>query len=88
MAVQEKINNIQNEKDSLYMEILKESNRSNKVKDIVIFVLISIIAGFVAGLLYVLTNYDISYENNDISTDTGNACLGENCNTGDLNATN
>lgn len=73
MAVQEKLKNIQNEKDSFYVEILKDYKRSNKVKDIVIFVLIGIIALFVAGLIYVLTNYDFSYE--EVSTDVGPAII-------------
>ena len=73
MAVQNKIENIQNEKDSFYMEILKDYKRSNKMKDIVILVLIGIITLFVTGLVYVLVNYDFTYE--EVSTDTGPAII-------------
>ena len=79
MAVQEKINNIQNEKDSFYLEILKDYKRSNKVKDIVIFVLIGVITLFVAGLIYLLTNYDFSFDY--VETETGTAVI----NKGDSN---
>ena len=85
MAVQKKLNNIQNEKDSFYLEILKDYKRSNKMKDIVIFVLIGIITLFVGGLIYVLTNYDFSFDDNVASTNEGNACIGENCNNGEIN---
>ena len=85
MAVQKKLNNIQNEKDSFYLEILKDYKRSNKVKDIVIFVLIGIITLFVVGLIYVLTNYDFAYEANTAETSEGNACIGDTCNNGEIN---
>ena len=84
MAVEKKLNNIQNEKDSFYLEILKDYKRSNKVKEIVIFVLIGIITLFVAGLIYLLTNYNFSFDDNVASTNEGNACVGENCNNGEI----
>ena len=85
MAVENKIENIKNETDTFYNEILKDYKRSNKVKDIVIFVLIGIITLFVGGLVYIFTNYDFSFDDNVASTNEGNACVGENCNNGDVN---
>lgn len=73
MAVEKKIKNIENEKDSFYLEILKDYKRSNKMKDIVIFVLIGIITLFVAGLIYLLTNYDFSFDY--VDTETGQAII-------------
>lgn len=73
MAVEKKIKNIENEKDSFYLEILKDYKRSNKMKDIVIFVLIGIITLFVVGLIYLLTNYDFSFDY--VDTETGQAII-------------
>ena len=49
----------------------------------VICVLLLIIFLFVGGLVYFITNYDLTYE--EVSTDTGNACIGDNCGNGDIN---
>ena len=49
----------------------------------VICVLLLIIFLFVGGLVYFITNYDLAYE--EVSTDTGNACIGDKCGNGDIN---
>lgn len=71
MAVQEKIKEVEMEKDTFYMEILKDYKRSNKAKDILIFVLISILLIIVAGAFYIFSTYDFSYT--DVTTNKGNA---------------
>lgn len=75
------------ENKSFAMEILEDYKRINKVKDVLIFVLVGIIALFIGGLVYVVTNYDFSYEDTttEAVTDTGNACIGDNCNNGEIN---
>lgn len=85
IIMENKIEKIEQEQKSFYMEILDDYKRSNKIKDVVIFVLIGIIALFVAGLMYILTHYDFSFDDNVASTGEGNACVGENCNNGELN---
>ena len=73
---------------SFAMSILEDYKRSNKVKDAIIFVLIGIIALFVGGLVYVITNYDFEYTTEtttqEASTTGGNACVGDNCNNGEV----
>lgn len=80
MAVKEKIKNVESEKDTFYMEILKDYKRSNKAKDILIFVLITILLIIVAGAFYIFSTYNFSYEDNTAKTNNGNACVGGNCN--------
>lgn len=70
---------------SFAMEILKDYKRINKVKDVLIFVLIGIITLIIGGIVYVITNYDFSYENANATTDTGNTCIGDSCNNGEIN---
>lgn len=81
MAVEEKLKNVESEKDTFYMEILKDYKRSNKAKDILIFVLITILLIIVAGAFYIFSTYDFSYT--DISTNEGNAIYSEE---GNINA--
>jgi flagellar basal body-associated protein FliL len=63
------------EKDSVAMEILKDYKRSNKMKDIIIIILIGIIALFVLGIGYVITQYDFTYTETSVETGEGNAIL-------------
>ena len=49
----------------------------------VIGLLLIIIALFVGGLVYIVTNYDIGFQYAD--TNTGNACAGDNCTNCDTN---
>lgn len=67
----EKLENKVNE-TSFAFEMLKDYKRSNKMKDIIILVLIGIIALFIGGLVYVVTNYDFSYEDTTISGNNNN----------------
>lgn len=71
------------EEKSIAYSIVEDYKKSNKRKDIMIFVLLGIIALFVGGLVYIVTNYDFSYEETYAETDTGNACVGDNCSNGD-----
>lgn len=69
--------------ENIMLEILHDYKRSNKAKDIFIFVLLGIIALFVGGLIYIISVYDFSYETTQ-TTDGGNACIGDSCTNGDL----
>lgn len=71
------------EDKSIALSIVEDYKRSNKRKDIMIFFLIAIIGLFVGGLIYVITNYDFSYEETYAETDADNACVGDNCDNGD-----
>ena len=70
--------------NSIAYEIVQDYKASNKRKDIMIFVLISIIGLFVAGLVYFVTNFELSYDETYSETSTGNACVGDNCNNGEI----
>lgn len=70
--------------NSIAYEIVQDYKASNKRKDIMIFVLIGIIALFIGGLVYVVTSYDFSYDETYSETSTGNACVGDNCNNGEI----
>lgn len=76
MSLKEDVEKLESrvEETSFAYEILKDYKRSNKMKDVVIFVLIGIIALFVGGLVYVVTNYDFSFEEEtvDLSGDNNN----------------
>lgn len=74
MSIKEDVEKLENKVNevSLTMEILKDYKRSNKMKDVIILILIGIIALFVGGLVYIITNYDFSYEDTTISGDNNN----------------
>lgn len=76
---------MENEELSLARELIRDSKAQTKRLFIIIYVLIGIIALFVGGLVYVVTNYDFSYEDTitDMSTTEGdNNYIG---NDGDIN---
>ena len=57
------------EDNTFALEILKDYKRSNKIKDIIIFVLLGIIVLFVGGLVYFLVNYDFEYVDESTTLD-------------------
>jgi hypothetical protein len=60
------------EKDKFAMEILKDYKRSNKMKDVIIIILIGIITLFISGLVYVFINYDFNFVDTSIDGDNNN----------------
>lgn len=59
------------EEKSFAMEMLNDYKKQNKRQFAVICILLAIITLFVGGLVYVVTNYDFSYENTEMSTSVG-----------------
>lgn len=71
--------------ETFVLELLRGYKKNCKIVSIALFVCLGIIAMFVAGLIYILVNYDFEYVNETASTDTGNACVGDSCNNGEIN---
>ena len=71
--------------ETFALELLKGYKKSNKILAIALFICLGIITLFVGGLIYILMNYDFEYFNESASTDTGNACVGDGCNNGEIN---
>lgn len=57
------------ENNTFALEILEDYKRSNKIKDIIIFVLLGIIVLFVGGLVYFLVNYDFEFTDESTTLD-------------------
>lgn len=84
--IRKEIAEMEQEEHSLAMIILKEYksmvNALEKTNTKLIYVILSlliIIGLFVGGLVYVVTNFDFTYEDISAETSSGNACIGENC---------
>lgn len=76
------------EDKSLALQILEDYKKQNKRQFVIICTLLAIIFTFIGGLVYVVTNYDFSYEDyvTDVDTGQGNICVGDDCENGDINA--
>lgn len=72
---------------SFALQILEDYKKQNKRQFVVICILLIINFLFVGGIVYVITNYDFSYEETiqEVDTGKGNACIGDNCGNGDVN---
>lgn len=75
------------EDKSFALSILEDYKKQNKRLFVIICILLTIIFLFVGGLVYVVTNYDFTYEETiqGVDTGNGNACIGDNCGNGDIN---
>lgn len=60
------------EDKSLALQILEDYKKQNKRQFVIICILLAIIFTFVAGLVYVVTNYDFSYEDTVLTGDNNN----------------
>ena len=60
------------EDKSLALQILEDYKKQNKRQFVIIGILLAIIFTFVAGLVYVVTNYDFSYEDTVLTGDNNN----------------
>lgn len=78
---------MENNDKSFAMQILEDYKKQTKRQFVIICILLFIIFLFVGGLVYVVTNYDFTYEDtsSEAITDTGNACIGDSCNNGEIN---
>lgn len=78
---------MENNDKSFAMQILEDYKKQTKRQFVIICILLFIIFLFVGGLVYVITNYDFTYEDTSVEaiTDTGNACIGDSCNNGEIN---
>lgn len=78
---------MENNDKSFAMQILEDYKKQTKRQFVIICILLFIIFLFVGGLVYVVTNYDFTYEDtsSEARTDTGNACIGDSCNNGEIN---
>lgn len=78
---------MENNDKSFAMQILEDYKKQTKRQFVIICILLFIIFLFVGGLVYVVTNYDFTYEDASAEaiTDTGNACIGDSCNNGEIN---
>ena len=56
----------------------------NKRLFVVIGLLLTIICLFVGGLVYIFSTYDVDFQ--FVGTEKGNACVGDNCGNGDVDA--
>lgn len=75
----------ENEK-SFAMAILNDYKKQTFRQFVVICILLGIILTFAFGVVYIITNFDIGYETitEEVSTSTGNACIGDSCGNGDI----
>lgn len=75
------------EDKSFALSILEDYKKQNKRLFVIICILLTIIFLFVGGLVYVVTNYDLTYGETiqEVDTGNGNACIGDNCGNGDIN---
>lgn len=71
--------------ETFVLELLRGYKKVCRVLAIALFVCLGIITLFVGGLVYIVTNYDFSYEANTAETTEGNACVGDTCNNGEIN---
>lgn len=71
--------------ETFALELLKGYKKSNKILAVALFVCLGIITLFVGGLIYIVTNYDFSVEDVTAATESGNACVGDSCNNGEIN---
>lgn len=78
---------MENNDKSFAMQILEDYKKQTKRQFVIICILLFIIFLFVGGLVYVVTNYDFTYEDTSVEaiTDKGNACIGDSCNNGEIN---
>lgn len=60
------------EDKSLALQILEDYKKQTKRQFFIICILLAIIFTFVAGLVYVVTNYDFSYEDTVLTGDNNN----------------
>lgn len=82
--VEKKIHTIEHE--SFAMEMLKDQRKQNKRLFIIILVILGMwLLTIGAFMYYILTvDYEETYEYAN-TNDTGNACIGNNCNNGEIN---
>lgn len=71
---------------SFAMELLKDARKTNKRMSIIIIVLLSFWFSTIGAFIYYISNYgyEITTETAETS-DSGNACIGDNCNNGVIN---
>lgn len=82
--MKKEVKNIQ--EHSFAMELLKDSRKTNKRMFIIIIVLLSFWFSTIGAFIYYISNYgyEITTETAETS-DSGNACIGDNCINGDSN---
>lgn len=82
--VQSKVEEIENQ--SLAMEILKEQRKSNKRLFIALVVVLCMWFATIGGFLYYINTTDyVEIEEIADTGEGGNACVGDNCNNGEIN---
>ena len=76
----------ENEGKSLAMEILQDYKKANKRLFIVIIVILTMWFATIGAFLYYIntTGFEETTETAE-TTDGGNACVGDNCNNGEIN---
>ncbi len=91
MSIKEDIEKVENkmkeiEKESLAMEFVKDYKKANKRMFIIIIVILSMWFATIGAFIYYIntTGYIETTEIADTS-DGGNACVGDNCNNGEIN---
>lgn len=82
--VKKSINEVRQE--SFAMELLQDMKKQNKRQFIIIIVLLSFWFSTIGLFIYYITHYgyEITTETAETS-DSGNACIGDNCNNGVIN---
>ena len=91
MGLQEDINEIKNEvlnlqEKSLAKELLEDVKRTNKRMFIIILVILIMWFASIGLFIYYIntTGFETITETAE-TTDSGNACVGDNCNNGEIN---
>ena len=94
MGLKEDIEKVENkmkkiEEESFAMELLKDQRKQNKRLFIVILVILTMWFATIGIFVYYIntTGYEEIIEKSEVENDSGNAnaCVGDNCNNGEIN---
>ena len=77
---------VQNEEKSLAMELIQDYKKVNKMLYVILILVLCMWFASVGLFIYYIntTGYEVITETAETS-DSGNACVGDNCNNGEIN---